>query len=182
MVEIGGEVRTKGMKPDGTAWRIGIETPTPFSRGIQNTLALSGQALATSGDYRNFVVIEGKRYSHTINPRTGWPVDHQLASASVIAETCMLADAYATSLMVLGPEAGYDWATEHNVAAMLILRDGDQFLEKNRCITGSCGGLAGLKDEHGRTQCEACTNPAPECQTAKQPDSRPANATDADPT
>ncbi|MCA9068082.1 MAG: FAD:protein FMN transferase, partial [Planctomycetaceae bacterium] len=216
MVEIGGEVRTKGSKPNVESWRVGIETPTPFSRGIQNTLKLSGQSLATSGDYRNFVVIEGKTYSHTIDPRTGWPVDHGVASASVLAESCMLADAYATSLMVLGPEEGYNWAKEHNIAALLIIRDGDTFIEKptpafeklfptkaeptmtttwliaagvfllavalmsvgvifsNRRITGSCGGLAGLKDDSGRTLCDACTNPAPECrgpeETADQED------------
>ena len=206
MVEIGGEVRTKGTKADGQAWRIGIETPTPFARGVQEALALSGQSLATSGDYRNFAVIEGKRYSHTIDPRTGRPVDHKLTSVSVIAESCMLADAYATSLMVLGPVKGYNWATDRGIAALLIVRDGERFLEKptpafepylppkeaspmtttwliaagvfllavllmsvgvifsNRRITGSCGGLAGLRDEQGRTLCDACSNPAPECQ------------------
>lgn len=130
MVEIGGEVRAKGMKPDGTPWRIGIETPTPFSRGIQRAVALSGQSMATSGDYRNFVIIDGKRYSHTIDPKTGWPVHHQLTSASVIAENCMLADAYATALMVLGPDEGYNWAEQQGLAALLIVREGDQFIEK----------------------------------------------------
>ncbi len=124
MVEIGGEVRTKGKKPDGTVWRIGIETPTPFSRGVQRAIELSGKSLASSGDYRNFVVIGGKQYSHTIDPREGRPVDHRLTAASVVAENCMLADAYATSLMVLGPDEGYNWAAKHNVAALLIVRDG----------------------------------------------------------
>ena len=206
MVEIGGEVRTKGHKPDGKPWRVGIEIPTPFARGIQRAIELSGRALATSGDYRNFVVIDGKHYSHTIDPRTGRPVDHDLASVSIIAESGMLADAYATALLVMGPEAGYDWAKENNVAALLLVRDGDGFREKatpafseylpekaetsmlttwliaagvflmaivlmsvgvilsNRRIKGSCGGLAGLRDSSGRTLCEACTNPAPDCQ------------------
>ncbi len=101
-----------------------------FRAAFGNTVALSGQSLATSGDYRNFVVIEGKRYSHTIDPRTGWPVDHELTSASVVAENCMLADAYATALMVLGPEEGYNWAKEQDLAALLIVRNGDQFLEQ----------------------------------------------------
>ena len=196
------------------AWRIGIETPTPFSRGVQHPIELSGKALATSGDYRNFVVIDGKPYSHTIDPRTGRPVDHRLTSASVVAENCMLADAYATSLMVLGPDEGYNWATKHHVAALLIVRDGRGFVEKltpafealfptqtestmtttwllaagifllavlfmsvgvilsNRRITGSCGGLAGMQDETGRTLCDACTNPAPECQGKDDAQSR----------
>jgi FAD:protein FMN transferase len=224
MVEIGGEVRTKGMKPDGKAWRIGIERPTPFSRSLQNALPLSGESLATSGDYRNFMVIDGKRYSHAIDPRTGRPVDHQLTSASVIAENCMLADAYATSLMVLGPDEGYNWATQHNIAALLIVRDGDRFLEKptpafaqlfparedssmnltttwliaagvfllavllmavgvifsNRSIKGSCGGLAGMRDEQGKTLCDACSNPAPECQGPEDAKSRTAGAADSE--
>jgi thiamine biosynthesis lipoprotein len=130
MVEIGGEIRAEGVKPDGTPWRIGIETPTPFSRGIQRAVALTGQSMATSGDYRNFVVIDGKRYSHTIDPKTGWPVDHQLTSVSVIAENCMLADAYATAIVVLGPDEGYHWAEQKGLAALLIVRDGERFLEK----------------------------------------------------
>jgi thiamine biosynthesis lipoprotein len=130
MVEIGGEVRAEGVKPDGTHWRIGIETPTPYSRGIQRAVELRGQSLATSGDYRNFVVIDGIRYSHTIDPKTGWPVVHHLTSASVIAENCTLADAYATALMVLGPDEGYTWATEEGIAALLMIRKGDQIIEK----------------------------------------------------
>lgn len=206
MVEIGGEVRTQGTKPDGKAWRVGIETPTPFSRGIRRVLELSGESLATSGDYRNFAVIDGKHYSHTIDPRTGRPVEHGLASVSIVAENCMLADAYATAILVMGPDAGYNWAKDNNIAAFLIVRDGEAFAEKstaafskylketpevsmlttwliaagvfvlavllmavgvilsNRRIAGSCGGLAGMRDSSGRTLCEACTDPAPDCQ------------------
>ncbi len=122
MVEIGGEVLTCGMKPGNLPWAIGIETPDSESRSITKVLQLSGESVATSGDYRNFFQLEGVRYSHTIDPRTGKPVDHALATVSVMASTCREADALATALLVLGPEAGYDWAVEHRVAAFMVSR------------------------------------------------------------
>ena len=129
LVEIGGEVRTSGHKPDGTAWKVGIESPLENRRDIQRAVPLSDVALATSGDYRNYFEQNGKRFSHTIDPSTGRPVSHQLASASVLSDRCMTADAIATSLMVMGPDEGYNWAVEQQLAALLIVRKPDGFVE-----------------------------------------------------
>ncbi|MEN0109441.1 MAG: FAD:protein FMN transferase [Planctomycetota bacterium] len=130
MVEIGGEVRAAGRKPNGASWRIGVERadePLRFEGGrrLQEVVPLSDRALATSGDYRNFFEHDGVRYSHTIDPRTGRPVTHALATVSVLAETCMEADAIATALLVLGPTEGYDWAVERGVAALLVERSAE---------------------------------------------------------
>lgn len=108
LVEIGGEVRAKGKRPGGEDWVIGIDKPVDNSdelnRELQATVNLHNKALATSGNYRRFYYSGGVRYSHTINPATGYPVNHGLLSASVLAKDCMTADAYATAFMVLGYE------------------------------------------------------------------------------
>lgn len=108
MVEIGGEVRAKGNKPDGTEWLIGIDKPIENSgfndRQIQDVIALKDKAVATSGNYRQFYYKDGVKYSHTINPKTGYPVNHSLLSVSVLTDKCITADAYATAFMVLGYE------------------------------------------------------------------------------
>ena len=105
LVEVGGEVRTAGEKTDGQPWHVGIETPDAgSSRDFQKFVVLGNASMATSGNYRNFYEVDGKIYSHTIDPSTGAPVTHQLASVSVIAKDCMSADAYATAGMVMGPE------------------------------------------------------------------------------
>ena len=129
MVEIGGEVRTRGRKADGTAWRIGIERPISSGRIIQQIVELGDDALATSGDYRNFFDWQGRKYSHEIDPRTGRPVDHTLASVSVVTEDCMTADALATALIVLGPDQALHYAEEHEIDVLLILRQGEEFEE-----------------------------------------------------
>ena len=130
MVEIGGEVRTKGRRADGRGWRIGIERPLTGERAVERVVELSGESLATSGDYRNWFEAGGVRYSHTIDPRTGRPIGHGLASVSVVADDCMTADATATAVMVLGPDAGYDWLVGRGAAALLIVRDGAGFAER----------------------------------------------------
>lgn len=130
LVEIGGEIRTRGSKSDGSPWTIGIETPTDFRRGIQETIHLGDLAMATSGDYRSFFKQDGKRYSHTIDPKTGRPVEHTLASVSVITEDCMEADAWATAFMVLGPDRGYALAVRKGYAALFLVRRGDTFLRR----------------------------------------------------
>ena len=108
MVEIGGEVRVKGESDKKRPWRIGIdspeEDPTARSRQLQTIVGLTSGALATSGNYRNFYIHEGKKIAHTINPKTGFPVQTEVLSASVYAPYCMEADAYATAFMVLGLE------------------------------------------------------------------------------
>lgn len=127
LVEIGGEIRVLGRKPDGTAWRIAIEEPNDQGRSISRVVAMDRHALATSGDYRNYYESEGQRFSHTINPETGMPVDHRLASVTVITDTAMAADAWATAFTVLGFEASMAMATRLNMAAYFIVRDGDTF-------------------------------------------------------
>lgn len=126
LVEIGGEVRARGVKPNGKPFVVGIEKPTPFVRAIHRKVSLNNQSMATSGDYRNFFEIEGKRYSHTIDPRTGRPVTHPAASVSVVAANCMEADAIATMLMVLGPNEGYNWAEKHGCAAVFLNHSGQR--------------------------------------------------------
>jgi thiamine biosynthesis lipoprotein len=130
MVEIGGEVRTGGRKIDGSAWRIGIERPLSDTRAIQRVVELEHLALATSGDYRNFFEQDGRRYSHTIDPRSGRPVEHDLASVSVIAETCMFADAMATALVVMGAERAFRYAQENALDVLLIVRESSGFAER----------------------------------------------------
>ena len=125
LVEVGGEVRTFGYNGRHTPWRVGIERPSPGFPSVYRRLALIDHALATSGDYRNYYEIGDTRISHTIDPRTGRPVTHSLASASVIAPTCIQADAMATALAVLGPKEGYALAVEHAWAALLVGRYDD---------------------------------------------------------
>jgi thiamine biosynthesis lipoprotein len=234
MVEIGGEVRTQGTKPDGSPWRIGIEQPVAGRRILDSALDLGDSALATSGDYRNFFESNGVRYQHTINPATGRPVTHSLASVTVLADDCMTADAWATTLMVLGPEAGADWAEDRGIRAYFILHARDGFstaqttgfpalesldvaatgdppsvpdsdhwttfllalvvfgvaviglaigvILSNRRLRGSCGGLAGMQDEHGRPVCESCTTPASDCDEFRKraASAAEANATESD--
>jgi thiamine biosynthesis lipoprotein len=125
LIEVGGEVRTRGHSERGDPWRAGIERPSPGPPALQRRFGLRDLALATSGDYRNFFEVDGRRLSHTIDPRTGRPVMHGLASASVIDPLCVRADALATALEVLGPEDGFTHAARHGWAALLIGRQPD---------------------------------------------------------
>jgi len=128
MVEVGGEVRTAGHNGADVPWRIAIEKPVSEGRVLQEIVGLTELALATSGDYRNFYEVDGKRVSHTIDPATGRPVDHALASVSVLHPRCALADAYATALLVLGPEKGLEAALRLDLAAMFVIHgDGGEF-------------------------------------------------------
>ena len=131
LVDIGGEVRGIGLSPASRAWRIGVEVPDPESFGaIQRVIALDGMAAATSGDYRNFRTLESGRYSHTIDPRTGYPVTHTLASVTVLHPSAMWADGYATALNVLGLEAGFELAERMGLAALFITREASGFDER----------------------------------------------------
>ena len=123
MVEVGGEVRTHGRNGQGRAWQIGIEQPDAVPQRARSVLPLSGQSLATSGDYRHFFEQGGRRYSHEIDPRTAEPIAHGLASVSVVADSCMMADAMATALIVMGPERGLALARQLSVPALFIVRD-----------------------------------------------------------
>jgi thiamine biosynthesis lipoprotein len=125
MVEIGGEVRAAGRRGDGKPWRIGVERPSADGRDLQTSVPLNNAAVATAGDYRKYFTHAGKRYSHIIDPSTCRPVEHSLASVTVLADTCMEADGWDTPLMVLGPQRGLERATTQGIAAMFIIqRDG----------------------------------------------------------
>ena len=126
LVEIGGELRGEGVRPDGQPWWVTIETPPGLAVADPIVIALHGLSLATSGDYRRFRMDSGRRRSHTLDPRTGSPVEAAAASVSVLAATCMDADALCTVLMVLGPEAGMAWAAPRDIAACWRLRDGSE--------------------------------------------------------
>ena len=125
LVEIGGEVRARGQSPAGRAWRVAVEVPLAGERKPYTLVDLDGLAVSTSGDYRDFRIVDGHRVSHTIDPRTGVPVTHGLASVCVVHPSAARADAYATALMVLGPEEGLATASRLGLAVLLIERAGD---------------------------------------------------------
>lgn len=128
MVEIGGEVVTKGISSKKEAWRIGISKPIEDSLAVsgelQDIITMQDEGMATSGNYRNFYYKDGKRYAHTINPHTGYPVEHSLLSATVISKSCTKADAYATSFMVMGYEKALEFLKSHdNLSVFFIYSD-----------------------------------------------------------
>lgn len=127
LVEVGGEVRAAGRNPEGQAWRIGIEAPVLQGGSAVAAVALEQRSLATSGDYRNYFEVDGRRYSHTIDPATARPITHGLASVTVIAEDCMSADAFATAIDVLGPEKGLALANRLGLPVYLIVHSGAGF-------------------------------------------------------
>jgi len=130
LVEIGGELRAKGEKPGQQPWRIAIESPQAGERGVQRIVQVRDVGIATSGDYRNYFEQDGVRYSHTIDPATAKPISHNLASVTVLSPQCAKADAYATAYSVMGPEAAYEHAIKHNVAAFFLIKSGNAFIEK----------------------------------------------------
>ncbi|MCP4315265.1 MAG: FAD:protein FMN transferase [Hyphomicrobiales bacterium] len=129
LVDIGGELRARGLSPRRRPWRIGVERPVAGPRTIQRIVALDGVAIATSGNYRIFFEHDSALYSHIIDPRSGEPVRHKLASVTVINPSTMRADALSTALMVLGPDAGYGLALREEIAALFIVKDGKGFAE-----------------------------------------------------
>ena len=130
LVEIGGDLRANGHNQHGRPWRIAIESPVADMRKIQRTVPLRNSAMATSGDYRNYFESGGQLYSHIIDPRTGRPVEHRLVSVTVFDPSCTRADALATALMVLGPEAGYRFAVGEKLPALFIITTNTGFVEK----------------------------------------------------
>ncbi|MCR8725374.1 FAD:protein FMN transferase [Frigidibacter sp. ROC022] len=126
LLSVDGEVVALGHRPDGSAWPVAIEAPLYGTRALQSVLELSDAAVATSGDYRHWVEIGGHRLSHTMDPRRGGPLAEPPASVTVVAESCMLADAFATALMVTGPDAGSELARGLGLSALFLLRDGSE--------------------------------------------------------
>lgn len=130
LVEIGGEIKAQGHKSNGQPWHVAIERAENSAQQAQQLLSLSNLALATSGSYRNYFEEDGVRYSHTIDPTTGRPITHTLVSVSVLANDCMTADAWATALMVLGPNRGFSIAEKNNIVALFIEKNSSTFSEK----------------------------------------------------
>lgn len=131
LVDIGGELKARGKKSASLSWTIGIEKPSLDSPGIAHRLELHNIAIATSGDYRNYIERDGVRYSHLIDPVSKSPVRHRLVSATVLHEECLTADGWATALMVLGPEKGFQAANKAGLAALLISKSDGGFVEKS---------------------------------------------------
>lgn len=135
-VEIGGEIRVKGVNREGKLWSIGIDKPvensTADERELQEIIQLKDRSVATSGSYRKFYEKDGIKYSHTIDPKTGYPVQHSLLSATVVAENCGIADALATAFMVMGPDKSIQFLNEHpelNIEVYLIFNNDKGRLE-----------------------------------------------------
>lgn len=123
LVEIGGEMRAGGNKGDQGAWRVAIEKPVDNERAIQQIIEISDMGIATSGDYRNYREIAGERFHHAMDPDTGRPVTHDLGSVTVLHPSAALADAWATTLLVLGPEQGMALAEQNELAVYFIRRN-----------------------------------------------------------
>jgi len=144
LVDVGGELRARGRNDQGRAWQIAIELPQDGGRVADRIVAISDLAIATSGDYRNYYEVEGRRVTHIVDPRTGRPIQHALASVTVIDTLAVRADALSTALMVMGPEEGPAFALEHDLAAAFIIRDGDGF---SRQTTPRLEAIAAVPDE-----------------------------------
>ena len=128
LVEIGGELKASGLSQTDKKWRIAVEQPDMNSTVAQRGLAITNLAVATSGDYRNYFIEKGVRLSHIIDPKTGYPIKHNLASVTVLHESTMLADAYATALLVMGDKKGKIFAQENNLDVLMIIRNEDKFI------------------------------------------------------
>jgi thiamine biosynthesis lipoprotein len=131
MLEVGGEMRLSGLSARGDQWRIAIEQPESNTRAVAEAISLTDVAIATSGDYRNYFEANGKRYSHTIDPRTGYPIAHDLVSVTVVHSECMVADAWATALSVLGAERAMAVAKKNGLAVYFIRRVDDGYLQSH---------------------------------------------------
>lgn len=130
MVEIGGEVRAGGTRVDGKPWRIGVEKPDLDNPGLYAIVPLDNRSLATSGDYRNFRNVDNQRVSHIINPSTGRPLPFRGWSVTLLTPTCLEADALATALLVMGEDRGYDWCEKHGVAALFVMQEDGNVIER----------------------------------------------------
>ncbi len=130
LVEVGGELRASGHNEAGRIWTIAIETPDKLSRSIFRALPLRDMGMATSGDYRNYFEVDGVRYSHTIDPKTGRPITNNIASVTVLASSTALADGYATAIGVLGLERGMLMADEQNLPVLVIIKTSSGFVER----------------------------------------------------
>ncbi|HEX8545088.1 MAG TPA: FAD:protein FMN transferase [Pseudomonas sp.] len=131
LVEITGELKAVGRKPDGSPWRIAIEAPRNDQQVAQISLDIDGYGMSTSGDYRNYFEANGNHYSHIFDPVSGAPIDHNLTSVTVVDPSARNADGLSTLLIVLGPERGYQYAVTHKIAALFITRETKGFVSRN---------------------------------------------------
>ncbi|MNR16910.1 Thiamine biosynthesis lipoprotein ApbE precursor [compost metagenome] len=130
-MEVTGELRAAGLKPDGGHWRVALEVPRDDRQDVEQVLAVDGYGVSTSGDYRNYFERDGKRYSHTLDARTGKPVEHPLAAVTVLAPTTLMADGWSTLLMILGPQEGWEFALRHNIAALFVTHADKGFVSRS---------------------------------------------------
>lgn len=132
LVEISGEMRVKGHNPKGEAWKVAVEKPIPNIRAVQTIISVHDVGLATSGSYRNFFELNGRRFSHIIDPKTGEPVQTTVVSATILdSKSCMTADAWAKVPIVMGAEKALALAERENIAMYLLIKEGDQFISKS---------------------------------------------------
>ncbi len=127
LVEVGGEIKAQGEKPGGQPWVIGIEKPVTEARAIEQLIKVTDMAMATSGDYRNYFEVDGQRLSHIIDPKTGYPITHNLVSATVLDENCMVADGLATAMLAMGPQKAKQLAVRYNAPVYLITKTDEGF-------------------------------------------------------
>ncbi len=127
LVEIGGEMRLKGVKHSGDGWTVAIEKPVSYERQIYHLIEPKDNAVATSGDYRNYYESDGQRYSHIVDPDSGKPINHKLVSVTVIHPSSMTADGLSTAMMVMGENQAFKFAEQHQLAAYLIFKTEDGF-------------------------------------------------------
>ncbi len=128
LVEATGELKAVGKKADGSPWRVALEAPRDDERVVEKTIELDGYGVSTSGDYRNYFEQDGHRYSHTLDALTGAPIDHALASVTVIDHSTLMADGLSTLLLILGPERGWAFAEQHKIAAFFVIRVDKRFI------------------------------------------------------
>ncbi|MCY4444351.1 MAG: FAD:protein FMN transferase [Proteobacteria bacterium] len=156
LVDIGGETRARGMNVNKQPWSVGIQTPTAVTENspseeashVKRVIPLKNMSLATSGTYLNFFIKDGKRYSHILDPRTSYPIDHLVASVSVMAKRCIEADAYATALLVLGLKEGLALAEKLGIAALFMTGDVPHGTNKDFKITTSSAWKSLVKNQH----------------------------------
>ncbi len=130
LVDIGGELTARGVNALGEPFRVGVEAPDPQQRRVLHTIALTDRSIASSGNYRNFYEVGGRRYAHTIDPSTGRPVQHPLVAVSVLDQRCAIADAWATALMAAGPQRAWALVERHRLDAMLLVERPDGGIEE----------------------------------------------------
>lgn len=152
LVEVGGEIRVAGLSPRGGAWRVAVEQPIPERREVATAIELTDKSVATSGDYRNYFDLNGRRYSHTIDPRTGYPVRHDLVSVTVVHESAMLADAWATALIVLGAKGAAELAEQQALAVYFIRSEGDDYVASHSTAFSRYLVAANTKAEQDRRE------------------------------